>query len=85
VLLCATFCLMPALLPKGDESAMNLVGLGVLFRHIYCSLQHFCVLGPKKLRQSGPMRLTRGGAIILVIGIIGFLCTAGYETPLACT
>ena len=31
VLLCVTLSLMPALLPEGDESAMNFEGLGVTF------------------------------------------------------
>jgi hypothetical protein len=30
LLLCATFCLMPALLPRGDESVMNFEGLASL-------------------------------------------------------
>jgi len=45
VLLCARFCLMPALLPMGDESAMNFEGLRVFFRHIYCFPKHPCAWG----------------------------------------
>jgi hypothetical protein len=36
---------MPALLGKGDESAMNFEGLGGPFRDIYCFPKHFCALG----------------------------------------
>jgi hypothetical protein len=45
VVLCAASCLTPALLPAGDESAMNFEGLGFFFRHIYCFPQHSCKLG----------------------------------------
>ena len=45
VLHCFPRCLMPALLPKGDEFRMNFEGLGTLFRQIYCFPQHFLELG----------------------------------------
>jgi hypothetical protein len=37
--------LMPALLPKSDEFAMNFEGLDTFFRHMRCFPQHFCELG----------------------------------------
>ena len=45
MLFCVTRHLMPSLLPRSDESAMNFEGLGVSFGHVYCSAQHFCELG----------------------------------------
>ena len=56
---------LPALLPEGDESAMNFEGLGVSFwRHIYCYPKHFRQSGPKKEHRAGPMGLAYEGAII---------------------
>ena len=37
--------LMPALLPAGDESAMNLEAVGVLFRHYFYFPQHLSEVG----------------------------------------
>jgi hypothetical protein len=42
--LCVTLPLMPALLPAGDESAMNLEAVGGFLRH-FCFPQHFCMWG----------------------------------------
>ena len=46
---------MHALLPKGDESAMNFEGLGTFFRHIYCFPLHVFELGVA-LRREGAAR-----------------------------
>ena len=62
-----------------DESAMNFVAVGGLFRHIYCFPQHFRQSGPKKEHRAGLMGLACGGAIILAKGIIRFLCTDSLE------
>ena len=66
---------MSALLPEGDESAMNLECLGGLFQHIRCFPQQFFELGvnfadkgwpgqlgPKKPHRAGPRRLAYGTA-----------------------
>jgi hypothetical protein len=45
VLLCVTLSHMPALLAKGDESAMNLEGLGVPFWEYLLSFAAFLRVG----------------------------------------
>jgi hypothetical protein len=67
--------LMIALLPKGDEFAMNFEGLDTTFRHIRCFPQHFCEFGvnfvekgrprqwePKELHRARPYRLGLRGS-----------------------
>ena len=46
---------MHALLPKGDESAMNFEGLGTFFRHIYCFPLHVFELGVALRREGRPV------------------------------
>ena len=54
VSLCVTLSLMPALLPKSDEFAMNFEGLDTFFRHMRCFPQHFCELGVNLVEKGRP-------------------------------
>ena len=68
---------MPALLARGDESAMNLEGLGVSFSTYllffaaffrvgvnFAEKGHPGQWGPKKLHRAGPRSLAYGGTLI---------------------
>jgi len=75
VLLCFTRSLMTALLPRGDESAMNFEALGAFFREVFVFRRIFAgwevtsqsMLVPVNRDRTsciGPMGLAYGAAII---------------------
>jgi len=61
---------------------MNFEGLGVSFLTIYAFPKHFRQSEPKKEHRAGPMGWACEGAIILAKGIIRFLCTSSYASPM---
>jgi hypothetical protein len=69
---------MPTLLPAGDESAMNLEGLGFLLRYIYCFSQHFCELGVNFAENEASRSIAPGQA---ASGLWAWLVGEPYYVP----